>query len=86
MGRTYRPGGATVSKYWVTLLNDPARCVVLHVVEDGRLGDCERGQFQGGDAKEQKKDHRNEQNTGRDQTAFHKISIAPGVIGMNLND
>lgn len=68
------------------LLNDLARCVMLHVVGDKVLGDRERGEFPDDDAKEQKRNERNEENTTPNETTFQKVSTVLIVIGLNLSD
>ncbi len=67
------------------LLNNLARCVMLHVVENDGLGDREHGEVPDDDAKEQKRNERTEENTSRNQTTFHKVSIVPTVIALNLS-
>jgi hypothetical protein len=59
----------------LALPNDLTRCVMLYVVGDERLGDCERGEIPDDDAKEQKRNERNEAGTSRKQTTLHKTSL-----------
>jgi hypothetical protein len=70
----------------LTLLDDPTRCVMLYVVGDEGLGDREGREIPDDQAKERKRNERNERDTSRNQTAFHKFSIVPLVIELNLND
>jgi hypothetical protein len=70
----------------LALLNDLTRCVMLYVVGDERLGDRERGEIPDDDAKEQKRNERNQGDTNRNQITFHKVSLVPAVIALNLND
>ena len=70
----------------LALLNDLARCVMLHVVGDEGLRDRERGEFPDSEAKKQKRNERNEENTKRNQTTFHRVSIVLTVIALNLRD
>jgi len=59
---------------------------MLHVVGDGRLGDRQHGGIPDDDTKEKKRNERNEEDTSRSQTTFHKISIVANVIVLNLKD
>ena len=92
-GAIIRIGDGNVDKRQVpidmeglALLNDLARCVMLHVVGDGGLGGRQRVEIPDDDAKEKKRNERNEGDTSCNQTTFHKISIVPNVIVLNLKD
>jgi len=64
----------------LALFNDLARGVMLLVVGDDGSGDRERGEFPDADAKEQKRNERNEDDTSHNQTTFHKVSMVPTVM------
>jgi hypothetical protein len=70
----------------MALLNDLARCVMLHVVGGEGLGHRERGEFPDDDSTEQKRNERNEEDTSGNQTTFHKFSIVLTFIALNLSD
>jgi len=70
----------------LALFDDLARGVMLDVVGDDGSGDRGRGEFPDDDGKEQKRNGRNEEDTSHNQTTFHKVSMVPTVIALNLND
>jgi hypothetical protein len=70
----------------LAVLNDLTRCVTLYVVRDEGLGEREGGEIPDDQAKEKKRNERNEGDTSPNQTAFHNFSSVPFVIRLNLND
>jgi hypothetical protein len=59
---------------------------MVHVVVNGGLGDCERGEIPDDDAKGHKRNDRNQKGIIRNQATFHKISITLTFIALNLID
>jgi hypothetical protein len=70
----------------LTLLNNFARCVTLNVVADGGLGDRQQRKIPDGNAREQKRNERNQENTGRKRLTFHNVSVGPIVRVLNPSD
>jgi len=71
--------------FYMTNAAASRRGVMLHIVAGEGLGDRERGEFPDNEAKKQNRNERNEENTRRNQTTFHRVSVLT-VIALNLGD
>src|SRR6476661_11206754 len=68
------------------VLDDLARCVMLYVVADRGLGGRGRRTIPDADAGKQKGSERNEEDASRNDTTFHKVSIAVTIKVLNPTD